>query len=148
MQSSIPWSSSVYVFVIENHGTTIIHSLKCAVPCPFVLSLLSHIVTHCHLLSLVVTRCIARCHFVTCCTTRCHSSFVDTCSTRCHSLSLVVPLVVTCCTTRCHSLCHWLSLVVIYCHSSLDVPLVCLFMNDMTKKWWQKLKYHENEKSF
>ena len=45
----------------------------------------------------------------------------------CHSLSLVVPLVVTrcysfsfvviCCTTRYHSL-------------SLDVPLVCLFIND------------------
>ena len=103
MQPSIPWSSSVYVFVIES--TTIIHSLKCAVPCPFVVPLLSHVVTHCHLLSLVVTRCITRCHFVTCCTTRCHSlSFVFTCSTRCHSLSLVVPLVVTCCTTRCHSL--------------------------------------------
>ena len=47
--------------------------------------------------------------------------------TRCHSFSFVV----TRCTTRCHSL----SLVVIRCHSlyhslSLDVPLVCLFIND------------------
>ena len=61
--------------------------------------------------------------------TRCHSlSFVvPLVVTRCHSLSLVVPLVVI----RCHSLYHSLSLVVIRCHSlSLDVPLVCLFIND------------------
>ena len=53
---------------------------------------------------------------------------------RCHSLlslvvtlSLAVPRVVI----RCHSLYHSLSLVVIRCHSlSLDVPLVCLFIND------------------
>ena len=59
--------------------------------------------------------------------------------TRCHSLSLVVPLVVIRCTTRGHSLYHLLyhllSLVVIRCHSlyyslSLDVLLVCLFIND------------------
>ena len=65
--------------------------------------------------------------------TRCHSlSFV---LTRCYSLSLIVPIVVT----RCHSLliicCHLLSFVVplfvIHCHSlSLDVPLVCLFINN------------------
>ena len=62
--------------------------------------------------------------------------------TRCHSLSLVVPFVfipchsfsfvVTRCTTRCHSL----SFVVIswitrYHSLSLDVPLVCLFINDL-----------------
>ena len=50
----------------------------------------------------------------------------------CHSLSLVV--------TLCHSLYHLLSFVVIRCHSlyhslyhslSLDVPLVCLFINDL-----------------
>ena len=75
--------------------------------------LLSLVVTHCHLLSLVVT----------CCTTHCHS------------LSLVVPLVII----RCHSLYHSLSLVVplvvIRCHSlPLDVPLVCLFINDLLIK--------------
>ena len=50
------------------------------------------------------------------------------CTTRFHSLSLVVPLVVihcntlsfvaTLCTIRCHSLSH-------------DVPLICLFINDL-----------------
>ena len=67
--------------------------------------------------------------------TRCHSlSFIVTrCTTRCHSLSLVVPFVVSGCTTRCHLLYHSLLLVVIRCHSlSLDEPLVCLFMNDLT----------------
>ena len=40
-----------------------------------------------------------------------------------HSLSLVV--------SRCHSLCRSLLFIVIGCHSlPLDVPLVCLFMND------------------
>ena len=55
--------------------------------------------------------------------------------TRYHSL----PLVVTRCITRCHSLCHFLSLLVpslsfavTRCHLlSLDVPLVCLFINDL-----------------
>ena len=43
--------------------------------------------------------------------------------TLCHSLSLVV--------THCHSLCHLLSLAVARCHSlSLDISLVCLFIND------------------
>ena len=51
------------------------------------------------------------------------AGMVTRCTTRCHSLSLVVIL------------CHSLSLVVIRCHSlyhslSLDVPLVCLFIND------------------
>ena len=48
----------------------------------------------------------------------------------------LLSLVVTHCTTRCHSLYHSLSLAVIHfttrCHSlSLDVPLVCLFINDL-----------------
>ena len=52
-------------------------------------------------------------------------------STRCHSLSFVV--------TRCHSLYHSMSLVVllaaIRCPSlSLDVPLVCLFINDRDRQ--------------
>ena len=61
----------------------------------------------------------------------------------CHLFSLVLPLVVT----RCHSLsfavtrytscCQLLSLVVIRCHSlyhslSLNVPLVYLFINDVS----------------
>ena len=80
---------------------------------------------------------------------RCHSqSFVVT---RCHFLSLVVTcyhllsLVVTHCFTRFHSLYHLLSLFVIRCHLlsfvvtrcttlchllSLNMSLVCLFMND------------------
>ena len=135
MQPSIPWSSSVSVFVIER--TAIIHSLKCTVPFSLVVPLLSLAVSHCYLLSLVVllvatlyhllhhslSLVVIRCHslyyslslFITCCTTRCHLlSFVVT---HFHLLSLVAPLVVTRCTTRCHSL-------------SLDVPLVCPFIND------------------
>ena len=108
MQPSIPWSSSVSVFVIER--TAIIHSLKCTVPFSLVVPLLSLAVTHCYLLSLVVTRCITPCHSLSLAAPlvviRCHSlyhslSFVVTrCTTRCHSLSFVV----TRCTTRCHSL--------------------------------------------
>ena len=45
--------------------------------------------------------------------------------THCHLLSLVVILAVTGCTTRCHLLYHSL-----YHSLSLDVPLVCLFIND------------------
>ena len=67
------------------------------------------------------------------CTTRCHSSrlVVIRCHL-CHSLSLVVLLVVT----RCHLLYHSLSFVVTCCTTrcrllSLDVPLGCLFINDL-----------------
>ena len=102
MQPSIPWSSSVSVFVIER--TAIIHSLKCTVPFSLVVPLLSLAVTHCYLLSLVVTRCITRCHSL--------SLVAPLAVTRCHSLSLVVPLVVT----RCHSL----SLVVTRCTTCLS----------------------------
>ena len=122
MRPSIPWSSSVSVFIIERMA--IIHSLKCTVPFSFVVPLVSLAVSHYHLLSLVVTRCITRCHSLyqsmLFTVTRCYSlSFVvPHVVTRCHSLSLVVPLAVTCCTTW-HSLYHSLS---------LDVPLVCLFM--------------------
>ena len=60
-----------------------------------------------------------------CCTTCFHSlSLVVTC---CHSLYHSLSLVVI----RCYSLYHSLSLVVIRCHAlSLDVQLVCLFIND------------------
>ena len=63
-------------------------------------------------------------------------------TSRCHSLPLVVTLrhslslAVICCATRSHSLYNSLSLVAIRCQSlyhslSLDVPLVCLFINDL-----------------
>ena len=130
----------------------IIHSLKCTMPFSFVVRLLSLPVTNCHLLSLAVTRCTTRCHSLSLVVIRCHwlyhsLSFVVT---RCHSLSPVVPLVVsgchslsfviTRCTTRYHSLYHSLLLVVSLvvtrcCHSlSLDLPLVCLFINDPLKQ--------------
>ena len=85
---SIPWSCSVFVFVVLRMAIT--HYLKCTVLVSFVVPLLSLAVTHCHLLSLVVTRCHSLYHLL---------SFVVT---RCHSLSLVVPLAVT----RCHSMYH------------------------------------------
>ena len=86
----------------------IIHSLKYSVLLLFVVPLF---VTRCHLVSFVVTR----------------SHSLSLIVTHCHSLSLAV----THCTTHCHSLYHLLSFVVIRCHSlSLDVPLVCLFIND------------------
>ena len=110
---------------------TIIHSFKCTVPFSFAVPLLSLAVTHFHSLSFVVPLVVIRCHSLY------HSlSFVVTCcTTRCHSLSFVV----TRCTTRCHSLYHSLSFVVTRCttrfirfHSlSLDVPLVCLFINNL-----------------
>ena len=103
MQPSIPWSSSVSVFVIER--TAIIHSWKCTVPFSFVVPLLSLVVTHCHLLSLVITCCITHCHFL--------SFVVPLVVTRCHLLPLVVPIIDTRCTTRCHS---W-SFVATLCHS-------------------------------
>ena len=90
MQSSIPWSSSVSVFVIKS--TAIIHSLKCTVPFSFVVPLLSLAGTHCHLLSLVVLLVVTLCHLLY------HSLSLVVID--CHLLSLVVPLVVT----RCHSL--------------------------------------------
>ena len=60
---------------------TTIHSLKCAVPLSFVVSLA---VTRCHSLSLVVLLVVIRCHPLY------HSLSIVI---RCHSLSLDVPLV-------------------------------------------------------
>ena len=107
---------------------------------------LSLLVIRCHWLSLAVTRCTTCCHLL---------SFV--------SLSLVVPLVVTLCTTCCHSLYHLLSLFVplvvtlctTCCNSlSLDVPLVCLFINDRSSHWrcsikktFFKISYYSQEKT-
>ena len=85
---------------------------------------LAEMVTRYHSLSLVVPLVVIRCHsmsrVVICCTTHCHSLY--------HSSSFVV--------TRCHSLYHSLSFVVTRCTTrryllSLDVPLVCLFINDL-----------------
>ena len=87
--------------------------------------------TCCHSYSFVVPLPVICCDLL---------SFVVTC---CHSLSLgiirfyslsLVTLVVIRCTTRCHSL----SLVAIRCNSlyhslSLNVPLICLFINGPQK---------------
>ena len=113
MQPSIPRSSSHRNFCHRNddyhpffevYGVVFIRSttaLTCRHSLPFVATL-------CHSFSLFVTRCHSLSLVVPLVFIRCHSF-----TTRCHSLSFVV----TRCTTRCHSL-------------SLDVPLVCLFIND------------------
>ena len=96
------------------------------------LFLSKHKITLFYLLSFVFIRFITRCHsliviFVTCC----HSlSLVVTC---CHSL---IPLVVT----LIHSLYHSFSFVITRCHFLLfDVPLVCLFKNDLKSIYIMKL---------
>ena len=120
---------------------------------------LSFVVTRCHSLSLVVH------HFLSLAVT--HRHLLSLVVIRCHSLSLVVPLIVIRCTTRCHSLslvvirCHLLSFVVTRCHSlplvvplavircyslSLDVPLVCLFINDRNKMRLNKKKMGLNKR--
>ena len=77
--------------------------IRCATRCHSFYHSLPFVVTHCHLLSFIVSRS--------------------------HSFSLVVTRFTTRCTTRCHPL----SIVVTRCDSlSLDVPLVCLFMNDLS----------------
>ena len=58
--------------------------------------------------------------------------------TPCHSLSLVVPLLATRCTTRCHS---FTTCCTTRCHLlSLYVSLVCLFMNDLLKPYYEDKK--------
>ena len=115
----------------------IIHSLKCTVPFSFAVPLLSLaviIAIRCHslslvvpLLSLVVIRCHSLYHSLSFVVTRHSLPFVVTDVIHCHSLYHSLSHVVF----RCHSLYHLLSLVVIRYHSlSLDVPLVCLFIND------------------
>ena len=80
---------------------------------------LAEMVTRCYSLPLVVTLCHSLSFFVTRCTTRCHSLY-----TRCYSLYHSLSFVVT----RCH--CHLL-----YHSLSLDVPLTCLFLNDLIVTW-------------
>ena len=114
MQPSIPWSSSVSVFVIKS--TVINHSLKCIVPFSFAVPLLSLIAIFCHSLSLVVLLVV----------------------TLSHLLYWLLPLAVI----RCHSLYHSLS---------LDVPLVCLFINNpkaLKKKENVEKKNKGNDKTF
>ena len=99
MQSSIPWSSSVSLFVIEIMA--IIHSVKYIVPFSFAVPLLTLAVTHCRFLSLFVIRCHSLSLIVPLVVIRCHSLY--------HSLSLIV--------IRCHLLYHSMSFVVTCCHS-------------------------------
>ena len=118
---SHPSLEVVYLFCYRKNGNHPFFEVYCAVfiRCTTFCHSLSLIVICCHSLPLVVIRCHSLYHslsfVVPLVVIRCHSlSFVVTrCTTRCHSLSFVV----TRCTTRCHSL-------------SLDVPLVCLFIND------------------
>ena len=83
-------------------------------------------ITHLHSLPLIVIFCyslsfvVIRCHFLY------HS--LSLVITRCHSLYDSISFDVTC----SHSLYQLLSFVVTRCHSmSLDVPLPCLFINDL-----------------
>ena len=97
----------------------------------FVVPTLSLAVTHCHLLSLVVIHCYSLSFVFTRFITRCHSlsRVVIRCTSCCHSLYHSLPFAATCCTTRCYSF-------------SLDVPLVCLFINDHNTVWkkiWQHI---------
>ena len=92
-------------------------------------------VTRCQSLSLAVSRCYSFSLVVPLVVTHCQSLSVD--MTRCHLLWLVIIRWTTryhsfsLFVIRCHSLYHLLSLVVIRYHLlSLDVPYVCLFIND------------------
>ena len=80
-------------------------------------------------LSLVVCPVVTRCHLLSLVVIPCHSLLLF--ATRFHTLSLVVSLVVTCCNSFYHSLSFVVTPCSTLCHSlSLDVPLVCLFIND------------------
>ena len=79
----------------------------------------------CHSLSIIVICYYSLSFVVTRCTTHFHSLYLSLfVLTRSHLLYLVVPVVLT----RCKSL-------------SLDVPLVCFFINDLLKMWsWKRGK--------
>ena len=107
MKPSIPWSSSVSVFVIER--TAIIRFSKRTVLFSLDVPLLSLAVTY-----------YAICFYSL-------SLFVTCCTTRCHSLSLVVSLVVT----PCNSL---LLVAIRYHLLSLNVPLCqCTTINQLLR---------------
>ena len=118
-------SDSSYIHCIENWIKLFRNQIG-------LLFLLKHKITLFYLLSFVFIHFVTRCHSLPLIVIFCDSlSFVVT---RCHSL----PFVVTWSTTPCHSLYYSLSLVFIGCatrsHSlSLDVRLVCLFINDLKK---------------
>ena len=82
-----------------------------------------------HSLSFIVPLIVIRCYSLLLVVIHCHSLLFVV--TRCHSSYYSLSLVVIHCATRCRSL----SLVVIRCHLlyhslPLDIPLVCLFIND------------------
>ena len=133
MQPSIPWSSSVSLFVIEMMA--IVHSLKCTVPFSFAVPLLSLAVTHCQLLSLFVTHFHSLSLVVPLVVTRCHSLpfIVTRCTTRCHSLSFVI----TRRTTRCHSM--YYSSVFLQTITKRNVNLAKLIFRLCNIPLWQRL---------
>ena len=139
--------SGVFLWILQNAKSSfLIEHLRWLLLQMFCLTLYFQIdvaeyivVLHCIIVSLWNLKSLSFAFI--CCTTRCHSLN--------HSLSLVVPLVVLLVATRFHSLYHSLSLAVTCfhslslvvplvvtrctarCHSfSLDVRLVCLFIND------------------
>ena len=89
------------VSVFAIERMVVIHYLKCTVPFSFAVSLAA---TRCHSWSFVVIRCYLSSLF---------SFVVPLAAIYCYSLLFVALR----CNTRCHSL-------------SLDVPLVCFFIND------------------
>ena len=108
---------------------------------------LPFVVTSRHSMSLVVTRYHSLYHLLPFVVIRCHllHHSLSLIVIRCHSLyyllSLFVSLSVTICTTCCNSL-------------SLDVPLVCLFINDRSSHWrcsikktFFKISYYSQEKT-
>ena len=93
------------------------------------LFLLKHKITLFYGLLFVFIRFITRRHSLSLIFVLCNS--LSAVVIRCHLLHHSLSLVVIRCTTLCHSLYHSLSVVVTRFHLlSLDVPLVCLFIND------------------
>ena len=122
MQSSIPWSSSVSVSVVERKA---IIQVYCAV---FIGCTTA--VTSCHSLIFVVTRCITRYHSL--------SRVAPLALTRFHSLSLVV--------IRCHSLYHSL-----YHSFLLVVPFVvtrCHSLTLVVTRCTTRLSFYKRSKTF
>ena len=149
MQQSIPWSSSVSVFVIER--MVIIYSLKCILVFSFVVPVLSLAVTHCYLLSHFITRCHTLSLVVPLVVTRCCLlSFAVTCY---HSLSFVVihfhllSFVATHCINRCHSLSLVLPIVVTRCHLLLSGPDLDLHKFKVDPAWHFPQSISENTKT-
>ena len=80
--------------------------------------------------SLVLTRCTTSCHSLSLVVTLYHS--LSLVAIRCHSLYHSLSLVVPPALIRCHSLSFGVTRCTTHCHSlSLEVPLACLFINDL-----------------